>query len=303
MCTRTATRILADGMVKGRIVECAKHNDASTWPTARRNARAGLRRPRDVPGARTRRSRRDRRRHGKRGSCSAKTYTLRVVSNDNVATFIKELVLEGIEGRRWREGSGLPPYQPGQYLQFEIPAYDDLPLSAIDVSARFADTWRGRRVRRERAQASCSGAITRWRATPARDTQLRFNVRIALPRGTDLPAGAGSTYMHSLKPGDTLRTSGPFGDFLIKPGERASDEMVYVGGGAGMAPLRAHLSHLFETQATTRRVAGFWCGARSTDSSSTAITSKTRRVRHANFASTRRSPTRYPMIAGTRRPG
>ncbi|MBU4459124.1 MAG: NADH:ubiquinone reductase (Na(+)-transporting) subunit F, partial [Verrucomicrobia bacterium] len=92
------------------------------------------------------------------------------------------------------------------------------------------------------------------------ESELRFNVRIATPpRGQDCPAGAGSTYVFSLKPGDAVTAVGPFGDFHIKPTQR---EMVYIGGGAGMAPLRAHLSHLFETRATARRVS-YWYGARS----------------------------------------
>ena len=73
------------------------------------------------------------------------------------------------------------------------------------------------------------------------------------------PTGKGSTYLYSLKPGDTVRFSGPFGDFALQPGNR---EKIFIGGGAGMAPLRAHLSHLFETQHTARKIS-FWYGARS----------------------------------------
>jgi Na+-transporting NADH:ubiquinone oxidoreductase subunit F len=97
-------------------------------------------------------------------------------------------------------------------------------------------------------------------SNPAVDRQLRFNVRIATPpRGQDCPAGAGSAYVHRLKRGDRVTAIGPFGSFHIKPGDA---EMVYVGGGAGMAPLRSHLSHLFETLKTRRRVS-YWYGARS----------------------------------------
>ena len=95
---------------------------------------------------------------------------------------------------------------------------------------------------------------------PATDKQLRFNVRIATPpRGQDCPAGVGSAYVHRLKPGDKVTAIGPFGAFHIKPG---TAEMVYVGGGSGMAPLRSHLSHLLETLNTGRRVS-YWYGARS----------------------------------------
>lgn len=92
------------------------------------------------------------------------------------------------------------------------------------------------------------------------ERSLRFNVRIATPPpGQECPPGAGSAYVFNLKAGDTVTATGPFGDFHIKP---TGKEMVYIGGGAGMAPLRAHLSHLFETEHTARRVS-YWYGARS----------------------------------------
>ncbi len=89
---------------------------------------------------------------------------------------------------------------------------------------------------------------------------LCFNVRIATPPpGQDCLPGIGSSYIFSLKPGDTVTAVGPFGDFHIKPTQR---EMVYIGGGAGMAPLRAHISYLLETEQSARRIS-FWYGARS----------------------------------------
>ena len=111
-----------------------------------------------------------------------------------------------------------------------------------------------------RKRAARSAATTPFATAPGVDRQLRFNVRISTPpRGRDCSAGAGSTYLHRLKPGDKITAIGPFGDFHIKPTGR---EMVYLGGGAGMAPLRSHLAHLFETEKTGRRVS-FWYGARS----------------------------------------
>ena len=90
--------------------------------------------------------------------------------------------------------------------------------------------------------------------------ELRFNVRIATPpTGQDCDAGAGSSWVWRLKPGDTVQASGPFGSFLVPDGDH---ELVYVGGGAGMAPIRSHLSYLFDTLRTTRRVS-YWYGARS----------------------------------------
>jgi Na+-transporting NADH:ubiquinone oxidoreductase subunit F len=111
--------------------------------------------------------------------------------------------------------------------------------------------------------ANPQGAVRRNNysiASNASERILRFNVRIATPPpGQECGPGVGSSYIYSLRPGDTVTAIGPFGDFHIKPTQK---EMVYIGGGAGMAPLRAHLSHLLETQRTHRKIV-FWYGARS----------------------------------------
>ena len=178
-----------------------------------------------------------------------------MVSNDNVATFIKELVLEAEPNS--------PPltYQPGEYLQFDIPAYDDISFREIAVTAPFAEIWKAQRVFDFHADSAMHVRRNFSMATnPSVDKQLRFNVRISLPpSGQDCSAGVGSTYLHRLKPGDRVTAIGPFGTFHIKPTEK---EMIYLGGGAGMAPLRSHLAHLFETEKTKRRVS-LWYGARS----------------------------------------
>ena len=256
ICTHGNTH-LADGLVKGKLIECPKHNgrfditDGSpqrqpvcvalkTYKTREHDGKIFL----DLASA---------------GGCGitkpATTYKLRVVSNENVATFIKELVLEP------EPASPLPAYQPGDYMQLDIPAYGEISFHEIAVKPPFAEVWKDQHVFDLRAENA--GDIRRnysLATNPATDKQLRFNVRIATPpRGQDCPAGAGSAYVHRLKPGDQVTAIGPFGTFHIKPGEA---EMVYVGGGAGMAPLRSHLSHLFETLKTGRRVS-FWYGARS----------------------------------------
>ncbi len=95
---------------------------------------------------------------------------------------------------------------------------------------------------------------------PAKDLQLKFNIRIALPPdGLSCSAGVGSSFAYSLQPGDKVKVMGPYGDFHIRETDK---EMVYVGGGAGMAPLRSHISHLFESKNTDRKIS-FWYGARS----------------------------------------
>jgi len=244
---------LADGFLKGSIIECSKHNgrfDITNGLPARLPACAALstydvktlggRVYINVSGATT----------GPRIT----VYKLRVVSNENVATFIKELVLEPMDG------DTLASYEPGQYMQLEIPSYGELSFSQISVKEPFARTWRTHHVFDNR---SCCDSIVRRNyslaTNPSFDRQFRFNIRISTPpRGQDCYAGIGSTYAHSLRAGDTVKLTGPFGDFLIKNTKR---EMIYLGGGAGMAPLRSHLSFLFDTQKTTRKVS-FWYGAR-----------------------------------------
>jgi Na+-transporting NADH:ubiquinone oxidoreductase subunit F len=255
ICTHGNTH-LATGWVKGDLIECPKHNgrfdirDGSpqrppvcialrTYPVRVADGNLFL----NIDQA------------GGEGSQRTETfYDFHVVSNENVATFIKELVLEPTE-----ESAKLS-YQPGQYLQFNIPAYGEIGFEGFDVRPPFADIWKVQHVHEFRAESHT--AVRRnfsLAGNPERDTTMRFNVRIATPpRGQDCLAGVGSSYVWSLKPGDKVSAVGPFGDFLVKPTER---EMVYLGGGSGMAPLRSHLSHLFETQQTTRRVS-YWYGAR-----------------------------------------
>lgn len=256
ICTH-ANSHLADGFVTGKLIECAKHN-------GRFDITDGS--PQRLPVCIALKTYKVREHDGKifldlasAGGCGlsqeAATYKFRVISNDNVATFIKELILEP------EPGSPRLDYQPGDYIQIDIPAYGKIQFKEIAVGAPFSDVWNAQHVFNFRAENNLPVRRNYSLATnPAVDSHLRFNVRVATPpRGQDCAAGAGSTYMHCLKPGDTVTAVGPFGDFHIKPTER---EMVYLGGGAGMAPLRAHLSHLFETRKTSRRVS-FWYGARS----------------------------------------
>ena len=255
ICTHGNTH-LATGWVKGNLIECPKHN-------GRFDVRDGS--PRRPPVCTALRTYPVRMAHGRlllnvckpagaARSGSEKTYAFRVISNDNVATFIKELVLEATPDS--------PPltYQPGQYIQINIPAYGKIAFRDLTVRPPFSEVWQAQHV--YDFQTENHTALRRnysLASNPRRDTQLRFNVRIATPpRGQDCPAGVGSSYVWSLKPGDLVSAVGPFGDFLVKPTDR---EMVYIGGGSGMAPLRSHLSYLFDTLRTTRRVS-YWYGAR-----------------------------------------
>jgi MocE subfamily Rieske [2Fe-2S] domain protein len=247
---------LADGLVKDTIIECAKHN-------GRYDIRDGA--PRRAPVCVGLKTYAVREHDGKISldlnsaggvgvNQPATTYAFRVVSNDNVATFIKELVLV--------PASVLPrlDYQPGEYLQFDIPAYKERSLGDVEVCEPYISVWKAQHVFDyvTANPAPCRRNYS-FATNPATDRQLRFNVRISTPpRGQDCYAGVGSSYLFGLKPGDRVTAIGPFGDFHIKPTQR---EMVYLGGGSGMAPLRSHLASLFETQQTTRRVS-YWYGAR-----------------------------------------
>jgi len=256
LCTHGNTH-LADGFVKGTLIECPKHN-------GRYDIRDGS--PQRPPVCVALKTYQVREQEGKlffnlksAGGLGVikppTTYTFRVVSNDNVATFIKELVLAP-------EGDALKlDYKPGQYLQFDIPAYPERTLKDADVQKPYADVWQAHHVFDYAAanRVACRRNYS-FATNPSADKDVRFNVRIATPpRGQDCYAGVGSSYVFWLKPGDRVSVIGPFGDFLIKNTQR---EMVYLGGGAGMAPLRSHLASLFETQQTERRVS-YWYGARS----------------------------------------
>ena len=185
---------------------------------------------------------------------SERAIPFKVVSNDNVATFIKELAIEPVDtDARFR-------YRPGDYIQLEIPAYEST-FAQMNINAPFDKVWRKKNLFQLQVDNATKTRRNYSMATnPETARQLRFNVRIALPpEGVDCKAGIGSSYVYGLKPGDTVKVMGPFGDFHPKDSEK---EMVYLGGGAGMAPLRSHLSYLLETLNTDRKIS-FWYGARS----------------------------------------
>jgi Na+-transporting NADH:ubiquinone oxidoreductase subunit F len=256
ICTHGNTH-LAGGLVKGDVIECPKHNgryrliDGSparapvcrglcTYPVENRGGRLYV----NVLHA------------GGSGARAEKKLCLRVVSNRNVATFIKELVLEPVEAQ------DKVAFTPGDYLQFDIPAYDCISFRDFDVPQPYAAVWQTQHVC-DLAARNPGGARRNnysFASNPDSEAIFRFNVRIATPPpGQDCPPGVGSAYMFNLKPGDLVTAVGPYGDFHIKPTQR---EMVYIGGGSGMAPLRSHLSHLLETELSARRIS-FWYGARS----------------------------------------
>lgn len=176
-----------------------------------------------------------------------------VRSNHNVATFIKELVLELPEGLDLN-------FKAGGYIQIYIPPYS-IDFKDFDVEEEYRPDWD--KYKLWDLKATNDEEIFRAYSManhPAEKGIVMLNVRIATPPpGTDFPPGISSSYIFDLKPGDKVMVSGPYGEFFIKDTDR---EMLYIGGGAGMAPMRSHLFHLFHTLKTGRKVS-FWYGARS----------------------------------------
>ena len=178
-----------------------------------------------------------------------------VKSNDNVATFIKELILELPEGENLN-------FQAGGYIQIDIPKYE-VDFKNFDIQKEYKEDWDNYKI----WDLKGINDEDQFRAYsmanhPAEGNIVMLNVRIATPPPplwNDVLPGIASSYIFNLKAGDKVTVSGPYGEFFIKESER---EMVYVGGGAGMAPMRSHLFHLFHTLKTGRKVT-YWYGARS----------------------------------------
>lgn len=198
-----------------------------------------------------------------------KKWECEVVSNYNVASFIKEFVVKLPEGESMN-------FQPGGYIQIDVPKitvdYKDIDITAHpkyhDDPKKFQSEWDNfklwnlKMVNDEPQFRAYSMANH-----PAEGSIIKLNIRIATPpwdkAKNDWMAvnpGVCSSYVFGLKPGDKCTISGPYGEFFIKPTKK---EMVYIGGGAGMAPLRSHLFHLFHTLKTTDRKVSFWYGGRS----------------------------------------
>jgi len=182
-----------------------------------------------------------------------KKWPCTVLSNDNVATFIKEFVVT------------LPPgeslsFHAGGYIQIDIPPYD-VAFSDFAVPPLFRGDWDKMGLFKLRGKNE-EGTFRAYSMAnhPAEGNKIMLNVRIATPpRNMDVLPGIASSYIFSRKPGDKVTISGPYGEFFAKDTQR---EMIYIGGGAGMAPMRSHIFDLFHTKRTSRKVS-FWYGARS----------------------------------------
>ena len=183
-----------------------------------------------------------------------------VVSNRNVATFIKEFVVKLPEGENLN-------FRSGGYIQIDVPKYSGIKFSDFDVADEYREDW----DRNKMWGLVANNPEPTFRAYsmanhPAEGNIIMLNIRIATPPWdraagafADVPPGICSSYIYSLKPGDKITISGPYGEFFIKD---TPNEKMFIGGGAGMAPMRSHIFDLFMTKHCKFPVS-FWYGARS----------------------------------------
>ena len=193
---------------------------------------------------------------------SVKKWECEVISNNNVATFIKEFCVKIPDGETLN-------YRSGGYIQVDVPAIT-VDYKDIDVDPQFREDWEKMGVYNLKMVNPTPTLRAYSMATyPAEGNIIKLNVRIATPpfdrvKGgfMDVNPGICSSYIYSLKPGDKVTISGPYGEFFIPDNCPDNQEFVFIGGGAGMAPMRSHIMHLFKTEKTNRKV-NFFYGARS----------------------------------------
>ena len=183
-----------------------------------------------------------------------------VVSCRSVSTFMKEFVVKLPEGEKLN-------FKSGGYIQIDIPQYEGIKYSDMDIDEKFRADW----TKFKMWDLVANNPEPTFRAysmanQPAEDDIIMLNVRIATPpfdRATggfmNVPTGICSSYIFSRKPGDKVTISGPYGEFFIKD---TPNEKMFIGGGAGMAPMRSHIFHLFKTVKSDLPIS-FWYGARS----------------------------------------
>lgn len=204
-----------------------------------------------------------------------KKWECEVVSNFNVATFIKEFVVQLPEGEAL-------DFDAGGYIQLDVPEitidYKDMDITSHPRMGKQPDEFETEWTNMQMRQFKMVNEEPIFRAYsmanhPAEGNIVMLNIRVAPPPPTfhvvdgkrqfkeymDVNPGICSSYVFGLKPGDKCMVSGPYGEFHIKPTKK---EMVYIGGGAGMAPLRSHLFHLFHTLKTSDRKVCYWYGGR-----------------------------------------
>lgn len=183
-----------------------------------------------------------------------KKWECAVESNRNVATFIKELTLRLPEGERVR-------FRAGGYVQLECPPHT-VRYQDFDIQPEYRGDWDKFAMWRYVSEVGEPTVRAYSMASyPEEEGIIKFNIRVASPPPgrDDIPPGKMSSYLFSLKPGDKIMAYGPFGEFFARETE---NEMVFIGGGAGMAPMRSHIFDQLKRLKTKRKMS-FWYGARS----------------------------------------
>lgn len=182
------------------------------------------------------------------------TFDSEVVSNNNVSTYIKELVLKVDPSQNFE-------FRAGAYIQIEVPPYENINFSDFVIPDQYIEEWKTEGLLDLSVKSDEKVIRAYSLANPPYEKEVRLTVRIATPppEKPDADPGLGSSYVFSLKPGDKLRFTGPYGDFFVKD---TQNEICFVGGGAGMAPMRCHILHLLNTLDSKRKIT-FWYGARS----------------------------------------
>jgi Na+-transporting NADH:ubiquinone oxidoreductase subunit F len=183
-----------------------------------------------------------------------KKWECTVRSNDNVATFIKALVLDLPEGEDVN-------FRAGGYIQIEAPAHE-LKYTEFDIQEEYREDWDKFNLWQYDSKVTLPVERAYSMANyPEERGMIMLNVRVASPPpgSTGIPAGEMSSYIFNLKPGDKVTISGPFGEFFARETEK---EMVFIGGGAGMAPMRSHIFDQLKRLNSNRKIS-FWYGARS----------------------------------------
>jgi len=185
---------------------------------------------------------------------NVRKWRCKVRSNRSVGTFIKELVLDLPAGEE-------VPFRAGGYVQIECPPHE-IHFRDFDIDPRYRDAWDKDDLWRFRSVVT--GHVERAYSManyPGDKGVLMFTIRICFPPGLrdDIPPGIMSSWVFSLEPGDEVTVAGPFGEFYAR---ETQNEMCFIGGGAGMAPMRSHIFDQFRRLHTNRQVT-FWYGARS----------------------------------------
>lgn len=182
-----------------------------------------------------------------------KQWETTVLSNDNVATFIKELVLEIPAGEN-------VDFRAGGYVQLEVPPHE-VRYADYEIDEQYRGDWEHFGLFKKLSKVNDTTIRAYSMANyPEEKGVIKFNIRIATPPpGTDFPPGKMSSYVFGLKPGDKVKVFGPYGEFFAKDTDA---EMVFIGGGAGMAPMRSHIFDQLRRLNSKRKIS-FWYGARS----------------------------------------